>query len=101
MMSVTERRITEPEDLRVKIFADGADRAGIAELASKPWMRGLHDQSDADAQGGRRGLRDVRAGGRSKLVPDRPISFEVFSDDAAEMERAGAARSPPGERTST
>ena len=71
--------------LHVKIFADGADLA-----ASRRWRRaadpGLHDQPDADAQGGRRGLRGVRPE-VIELVPDRPISFEVFADDFDEMER--------------
>ena len=37
-------------NLKVKIFADGADKAGMLEMASQPWDRGFHDQSDADAE---------------------------------------------------
>ena len=56
--------------------------------------QGLHHQSHADAQG-----RDhrLRAFARDVLraIPDRPISFEVFSDDFDEMERR-RTRSPAG-----
>jgi transaldolase len=38
---VAERVIRSPADLRIKIFADGADRAGIADLAAKPWIQGF------------------------------------------------------------
>ena len=73
--------------LRVKIFADGADRASILELAGNPLDPGLHHQSHADAQGRRHRLRDVRR--ESLRAPSRTVrfSFEVFSDDFDEMER--------------
>ncbi len=47
---------------------------------------GVHDQPDADA---RAGVADYESFAREllELVPDRPISFEVFSDDFDEMER--------------
>jgi transaldolase len=82
---VTERVITSPEQLRVKIFADGADRAGIAELAAKPWVQGFTTNPTLMQ---RAGVEDYAAFARDvlELVPDRPISFEVFSDDSAEME---------------
>ena len=81
---VAERVISSPADLRVKIFADGADRAGIAELASKPWIQGFTTNPTLMRKAG---VEDYETFGRSvlELVPDRPISFEVFSDDAAEM----------------
>ena len=68
-------------DLRVKIFADGADKAGMLEMYAQPAHQGPHDQSDADAQGRHHRLR---AFAREVLtaITDRPISFEVFSDDS-------------------
>jgi transaldolase len=81
---VAERVITSPADLRIKIFADGADRAGIAELASKPWIRGFTTNPTLMRKAGVENY-ETFARGILELVPDRPISFEVFSDDAAEM----------------
>jgi transaldolase len=77
--------ITGAEDLSIKIFADGADRAMIVELASKPWIRGFTTNPTLMRKAG---VEDYETFARDvlKLVPDRPISFEVFSDDAAEME---------------
>jgi transaldolase len=82
---VTEPVISGPEELRVKIFADGADRAGIAELAAKPWVRGFTTNPTLMRKAG---IQDYAEFAREvlELVPDRPISFEVFSDEAAEME---------------
>jgi len=72
--------------LRVKIFADGADRAGIVEYYAKPFIRGfttnptlMRKAGISDYEGFARGILEV--------IPDRPISFEVFSDDFTEMER--------------
>ena len=93
---MTERRITSPGDLRIKIFADGADRAGIAELAAKPWIRGFTTNPTLMRKAG---VEDYEtfARGVLKLVPDRPISFEVFSDDAGEMEEQARLISSWGE----
>ncbi|HWE96044.1 MAG TPA: transaldolase [Tepidisphaeraceae bacterium] len=74
------------ESLRVKIFADGADRAGMLEMAGKPHIAGLTTNPTLMRKAGVSDYRgfalDVLAG-----IPDKPISFEVFSDDFAEMER--------------
>ena len=73
--------------LRVKLFADGADVADIQALRGPARDPGVHDQPDADAQGracattGSSRTRCWRSSGR------KPISFEVFADDFAEMER--------------
>ena len=78
--------MTAVAELKVKIFADGADLDGHARDVRQAVHHRLHDQPDADAQGRHHGLprfaREVLA-----AIPDRPISFEVFSDDFAEMER--------------
>ena len=72
--------------LRVRLFADGASLAGIEELAAKPWIAGFTTNPTLMRQAG---VEDYEAFAREalRLVPDRPISFEVFSDDFAEMER--------------
>jgi len=72
--------------LRVKVFADGADRAGMLEMAAKPHIAGLTTNPTLMHKAG---ITDYRAFAREvlALIPDKPISFEVFSDDFAEMER--------------
>jgi len=72
--------------LRVKIFADGADRAGMLEMARKAHIAGLTTNPTLMRKAG---VADYRAFARDVLeaIPDKPISFEVFSDDVAEMER--------------
>jgi len=74
------------ESLKVKIFADGADRAGMLEMAAKPYIAGLTTNPTLMRKAG---ISDYRAFARDILraIPDKPISFEVFSDDFAEMER--------------
>jgi transaldolase len=72
--------------LNVKIFADGADRAGIERLAADPAIAGFTTNPTLMRQAG---IEDYEAFAREilEIVTDRPISFEVFSDDLAEMER--------------
>lgn len=74
------------EALKVKIFADGADRAGMLEMARKPWVAGLTTNPTLMKKAG---ITDYRAFAKDILqaIPDKSISFEVFSDDFAEMER--------------
>src|SRR5437588_8620571 len=73
-------------NLRVKIFADGADRAGMLEMARKPHIAGLTTNPTLMRKAG---IADYRAFARDvlKAIADKPISFEVFSDDFVEMER--------------
>jgi transaldolase len=72
--------------LRTKIFADGADLAGILDMYAKPYIKGFTTNPTLMRKAG---ISDYRAFARTVLcaIPDRPISFEVFSDDFAEMER--------------
>lgn len=74
------------EQLKVKIFADGADKAGMLEMYAKPFVKGLTTNPTLMRKAG---ITDYQAFARDILreIPDRPISFEVFSDDFAEMER--------------
>jgi len=72
-------------ELRVKIFADGADRASILELACNPLIQGFTTNPTLMRKAG---ILDYEAFGRelARAVPDRPFSFEVLSDDFEEME---------------
>jgi len=73
-------------DLKVKIFADGADKAGMLEMYAKPYVKGFTTNPTLMRKAG---ITDYRAFAKEILqaIPDRPISFEVFSDEFAEMER--------------
>ena len=73
-------------DLKVKIFADGADKAGMLEMYAKPWIKGFTTNPTLMRKAG---ISDYAAFAKDILeaIPDRPISFEVFSDDFAEMRR--------------
>src|SRR3954470_12174266 len=71
-------------DLKVKLFTDGADKAQILDMAKQPWINGFTTNPSLLKKAG---VRDYAAFGRDLVaaVPDRHISFEVFSDDIPEM----------------
>jgi len=71
-------------DLKVKLFTDGADKAQILDMARQPWIVGFTTNPSLLKKAG---VRDYEAYARELVaaVPDRHISFEVFSDDIAEM----------------
>src|SRR4029450_6437099 len=73
-------------DLSVKIFADGADLHEIAELSRQPYIHGLTTNPTLMRKVG---LTDYESFAKAVLkeVKFKPISFEVFSDDFAEMRR--------------
>jgi transaldolase len=73
-------------DLRVKLFADGADKAGMMEMYAKPYIKGFTTNPTLMRKVG---ITDYAAFAKDvlKSIPDRPISFEVFSDDFEEMHR--------------
>jgi len=74
------------EDLNVQIFADGADKGGMLEMYAKPYIKGLTTNPTLMKKVG---ITDYGAFCKDILthVKDKPLSFEVFSDDFAEMER--------------
>jgi len=74
------------EALPIQIFADGADLEGIIDLYRKPYIKGLTTNPTLMRKVG---ISDYEAFARSVLesVTDKPISFEVFSDDFPEMRR--------------
>jgi transaldolase len=75
-------------DLKVQIYADGADKAGILDLYAKPYIKGLTTNPSLMKKAG---IKDYETFARDILqtVTAKPISLEVFSDDFAEMKRQG------------
>ncbi len=73
-------------DLKIKIFADGAEKAGILELNQNPTIKGFTTNPTLMAKVG---IPDYEAFCRDLVaeIPDKPFSFEVFADDFDEMER--------------
>src|SRR6266403_4746883 len=71
-------------DLRVKIFADGADYEGIIKMSKNPLIKGFTTNPTLMRKAG---VSDYEAFARKVLaaIPDRPVSFEVFADDFASM----------------
>ena len=75
-------------ELSVKIFADGADKEQMLRLYRNPIIKGFTTNPTLMRKAG---IEDYESFARGILeaIPDRPISFEVFADDFAEMERQG------------
>ena len=72
------------EELKIKIFADGADYDGIVDMAKNPMVKGFTTNPSLIAKAGE---SDYEAYARRVLqaVPDKPVSFEVFADDFPTM----------------
>lgn len=70
---------------KIKIFADGADIAGMKAMAAKPWIDGFTTNPTLMRKVG---IADYKAFAREAIraLPGRPISFEVFADEFDEME---------------
>jgi len=73
-------------ELKVKIFADGADKAGMLEMYRNPLIKGFTTNPTLMRKAG---VSDYQTFALDILraIPDRPISFEVLSDEFDEMER--------------
>jgi transaldolase len=73
-------------ELKVQIFADGANKASMIELYRQPYIKGFTTNPTLMRKAG---VTDYERFAREILeqIRDRPISFEVFADDEAEMER--------------
>jgi transaldolase len=78
--------MTPISQLTVKIFADGADKAGMLDLCAQPYIRGLTTNPTLMRKAG---IADYRAFARDILseITDKPVCFEVLADDFAQMER--------------
>lgn len=76
------------ETLKVKIFADGADLAGMIEMAAKPFISGLTTNPTLMKKAG---VKDYTKFAQEVLteIKSKPISFEVFSDEIDEMKTQG------------
>ena len=72
-------------ELRVQIFADGADKTSMLELYRQPHIKGFTTNPTLMRAAG---ITDYQGFARDLLatIQDRPISFEVFADDEPEME---------------
>lgn len=73
-------------DLKIKLFADGADIDRLVEVAANPMIKGLTTNPTLMRKAG---ITDYEAFARELIerLPDHPISFEVFADEFTEMER--------------
>jgi transaldolase len=73
-------------NLQVKLFADGADLAGIREMAANPAIKGFTTNPTLMRKAG---VSDYKAFALQALqaVNGLPISFEVFADDFGDMEK--------------
>lgn len=67
-------------NLRIKLFADGADLASILTLYANPRIKGFTTNPTLMRKAGVLNY-EVFARNLVRMVPDRPISFEVFADD--------------------
>jgi transaldolase len=71
-------------DLTIEIFADGADLTGMLEMAAQPYISGLTTNPTLMKKAGVKNYAEF-AQDVLREIPDKPISFEVFSDDFPEM----------------
>ena len=73
-------------NLKIKLFADGADREQIVKFQADPLIRGFTTNPTLMRAAG---VKNYEAFAHQilELVTDKPISFEVFADDFSEMER--------------
>jgi transaldolase len=74
------------KDLKVKLFADGADKAGMLQLNANPLIQGMTTNPTLMRKAG---IHDYEPFAREilKHITEKPISFEVFSDEFPEMRR--------------
>ena len=77
--------MTDIEALKVKLFADGADLAGMKEMAANPLVKGFTTNPTLMRKAG---VADYKTFALEvlRVIPDRPVSFEVFADEFGEME---------------
>ena len=73
-------------ELKIKIFADGADKASMVALAKEPLIKGFTTNPTLMRKAG---VTDYAGFAKEVLaeIKTKPVSFEVFSDDFEEMER--------------
>ena len=74
------------ENLKVKIFSDGADKKDMLDMNSKTFIKGLTTNPSLMKKAG---IKDYEIFAKDilSIIKQKPISFEVFSDDFNEMEK--------------
>jgi transaldolase len=74
------------KDLKIKLFADGADKASMLELNDNPYISGMTTNPSLMKKAG---ISDYLSFAQEilKSIKTKPVSFEVFADDIAEMKR--------------
>ena len=77
-------------ELKIRLFADGADLGAIREMAVHPFVQGFTTNPSLMKKAG---VKDYKGFAQEALalIGDRPISFEVFADDFGEMEEQARA----------
>ena len=78
--------MTDIQKLKIKIFADGADFESINKLNTKNYIKGFTTNPSLMKKAGIKDYKEFALKILSK-IKDKPISFEVFSDDLIEMEK--------------
>ena len=91
--------MTTVDQLQVRIFADGAEKAGMLEMYRKPFVKGFTTNPTLMRKVG---VSNYEAFAKDIIaaIPDRSISFEVFADDFTEMERQARRIAPWGKHVS-
>jgi transaldolase len=76
--------INSLQDMKVNLFADGADLQTMIEMAKKPFIKGLTTNPTLMRKAG---INDYKLFAKEVItsIQNKPISFEVFSDEADEM----------------
>jgi transaldolase len=87
-------------ELKIQLYADGADKAGILELYAKPYIKGLTTNPSLMKKAG---IKDYEAFAKDILqtVTAKPISLEVFTDDFTDMKRQALKISALGKNVYT
>ena len=82
--------MNDTNKLNIKLFADGADLAGIKEMAVSPLVKGFTTNPTLMRKAG---VTDYKTFALEALrvIGDRPISFEVFADELDKMEMQARA----------
>jgi transaldolase len=77
--------MTSLNQLTVKIFADGADKAGMLDMYARPYIKGLTTNPTLMRKAG---IANYRAFAKDILshINDKPVCFEVLADEFAQME---------------
>lgn len=84
------------EELKIDIYADGADIPGMLEMYKKDYVKGFTTNPTLMKKAG---IADYKEFAKvvTENIPDLPISFEIFSDDYEEMKKEALILSKYGE----